>query len=149
MYFYLDHVQANPLGKSCLSPLTLLKIYDPKALNGSSINQSPIYHSSVDSSENIGADQSQNDSNKRADFADAESNLDDLANIRITPATLMNMCPALLVQIEQRSCKDDQIKHSDGHSDKHDDGDDDDHHHHDTQHRTDSTTKKEISTYCE
>lgn len=142
MYFCLDHGQSNPLGKSCLSPLTLLKIYDPKAVNGSSINQSPIYHSSVDS-DNIGADQSQNDSTKRADFADAEPNLDDLANIRITPATFMNMCPALLVQIEQRSCKEDQGKHADESIVEHDDG-----HHHDHQHRTEPTTKKDISTYC-
>lgn len=147
----LGHETSDPFGKSCLSPLNLIKIYDPKALNGSTSKQSHIYHSSI-APENASTDQNQNESTKRKDPEDTEASLDDLSNIKITPNTFMNMCPALLVQLEQRSCRDDEEisarsqnehnhAHDEGHKDEHDD---DDHGHHN--HKNDKP-KQPISAY--
>lgn len=144
LFVHLDHESSNALGKSCLSPLSMIKIYDPKALNGSASKPSPIYHSSI-APENAGADQKQNEPAKRTDVGDLS--LDDLSNIQISPSTFMNMCPALLVQIEQRSCKDDgfsarsQIEHN--HADGEHDHDDHGHHHDEPK----QPKQKEISTY--
>lgn len=89
----------NIIEKSCLSPISLIKIYDPEALNSSTHKHNPIYRSFSESeSENAHRQQYESSTNSNND--------DDLtiSNIQITPSTFMKMCPALLVQIEQNSC---------------------------------------------
>lgn len=110
------------------------------------MKQSPIYHSSVDSA-NDEANHKQHDSTKRTDVGDVEASLDDLSNIQITPTTFMNMCPALLVQIEQRACKDDElgVRSNNAADDEHED---DNHGGHSHRHSEPKQSKqKEISAY--
>lgn len=150
-----ENTPSDQLGKSCLSPINLIRIYDPKALNNTANKQSEIYH--ADS-----GDEKTKNSEKPLEFDDADENLENLSNIQITPSTFMNMCPALLVQIEQRACQDQQAdvgkrievefrnaKQAD--DDEHDDDHDHDHDHsHSHGHGHGTKTKKDrqpISAY--
>lgn len=71
-------------------------MYQPDTLNKSH----PIYRSSP-------ASEGENHQHNRrhADEPNEEPEFS-ISNIQITPAAFMNMCPALLVQIEQGSCAD-------------------------------------------
>lgn len=75
-------------------------MYSPDALNGTNKNN-PIYRSSA-VSEN---DEHQNHHHQHS--GDKHEDVDySISNIQITPTAFMNMCPALLVQIEQGSCSE-------------------------------------------
>ncbi|XP_031638568.1 zinc transporter ZIP10 isoform X2 [Contarinia nasturtii] len=86
--------------KTCLSPISLIQMYSPDALNNTHKNN-PIYRSSSDSvaAEHQHQHHHQHHSDDKIEDADHS-----ISNIQITPTAFMNMCPALLVQIEQGSC---------------------------------------------
>lgn len=76
-------------------------MYSPDALNDTNKNN-PIYRSSVAKEnkehQNHHHQQHSSDTNEDVDYS--------VSNIQITPSAFMNMCPALLVQIEQGSCSE-------------------------------------------
>lgn len=88
------------LAKTCLSPLSLIQLYVSEPINQTLRNR--IYQSSMKSIHH------RNSRTSTTDDTLTEHDHDDSAvsNIQITPTTFMSMCPALLVQIEQRSCID-------------------------------------------
>lgn len=100
--------------KACLSPISLVQMYSPDLMNGT-IKNNPIYRSSSVLTDNNNEDEHQHQhhheqqhehhSNEDGDFS--------ISNIQITPAAFMNMCPALLVQIEQGSCAEQQQHYDD------------------------------------
>lgn len=69
--------------------------------NTSKIN--PIYRSSSVSKND------EHHNHHHHEQLDEESNLS-MSNIQITPAEFINMCPALLVQIEQGSCDEEYFE---------------------------------------
>lgn len=70
-------------------------MYSPDALNSTSkIN--PIYRSSAAHEQDESHDHHQHHHENAEDERDYS-----ISNIQITPSVFMNMCPALLVQIEQ------------------------------------------------
>lgn len=85
--------------KTCLSPITLIQMYSPDQFNNTHKNN-PIYRSEVASEH----DDHEQHHHQHVDHDD--HNEFTLSNIQISPSDLLNMCPALLVQIEQGSCAD-------------------------------------------
>lgn len=67
-------------------------MYSPDQFNNTKSN--PIYRSSA-------APENDDHPHSEEEVENAEFSI---SNIQITPSALMNMCPALLVQIEQGSC---------------------------------------------
>lgn len=100
MPIIIDFVVYVPdnIGKTCLSPISLIKMYSPDSLKQAH-KRNPVYRSSSASEH----DQHQHHSDSTTDINDNDFSV---SNIQISPSTFLNMCPALLVQIEQGSCVD-------------------------------------------
>lgn len=105
---WIDHGQSSStVGKTCLSPISLIELYVAEPANKT--KQNPIYRSTramnkrsvVDDDVHEHANEHPND-----DGDDYTSTYFNVANIQITPDTFLNLCPALLVQIEQGSCNE-------------------------------------------
>lgn len=75
-----------------MSPISLIQTFNPEAFNNSQ-KRNPAYRSSL-AIENDHQPESGNDHGDNLSFS----------NIQITPTEFLYMCPALLLQIEQRSC---------------------------------------------
>lgn len=89
-------------------------MYSPDAINGT-IKNNPIYRSTSVLSDNKNDNDHQHNHQHQHQHQHEQhqhhSDEDDefsISNIQITPAAFMNMCPALLVQIEQGSCAEQQ-----------------------------------------
>lgn len=93
--------------KTCLSPISLIQMYSPDTLNNTH-KSNPIYRSSPESVATELHQQHQHHEKHQHRHDHSDEKNDDIdhnvSNIQITPAAFMNMCPALLVQIEQGSC---------------------------------------------
>lgn len=102
---------SSSAGNTCLSPITLIELYMPGPANKT--QQYPIYRSTreartVVDSDDDGKHQSHpvnDDEHFNSDIGQKTTNFN-VANVQITPDTFMNLCPALLVQIEQGSCSE-------------------------------------------
>ncbi|XP_055311077.1 zinc transporter ZIP10 isoform X2 [Sitodiplosis mosellana] len=92
--------------KTCLSPISLVQMYSPDAMNGT-IKNNPVYRSSSVLADNNDEHQHQHQHEHQHQHSDEDGDYS-ISNIQITPAAFMNMCPALLVQIEQGSCAEQQ-----------------------------------------
>lgn len=75
-----------------MSPISLIQIINPEAFNNSQ-KRNPAYRSSL-ANEHDHQHEISNDHGDDLSFS----------NIQITPTEFLYMCPALLLQIEQRSC---------------------------------------------
>lgn len=95
---YTDHTGSTR--KACLSPISLIQMYSPDALNITS-KSNPIYRSSSTPEH----DDDEHQHGHHHQHSDDETDYS-ISNIQITPSAFMNMCPALLVQIEQGSCSE-------------------------------------------
>lgn len=111
----IDHGQsASPVGKTCLSPISLIELYVPEPVNETQRN--PIYRSTsavskrnsrsvADDDSNHGAQHEHEDEDESHNNEGRQIATDfNVANVKITPDTFLSICPALLVQIEQGSC---------------------------------------------
>lgn len=125
--------QTEQNDKKCLSPISMIQIFNPEAFNGT-VKQNPIYRSSLATEFESTPKQTEN-----AENGDELT----MSNIQITPAQFMHMCPALLLQIEQGSCtKSDPTEH-----DEHEDHNDHDGHDHGEYSEPFVTKTEGISTY--
>lgn len=82
-------------------------MYSPDSINGT-IKNNPVYRSSsvlTDNDDEHHHHQHQHQHQHQHSDEDSDYSI---SNIQITPAAFMNMCPALLVQIEQGSCAEQQ-----------------------------------------
>lgn len=106
VYNYIaDHGGISTLHKSCLSPSAMLRIVvnDQRSDSGGNQlnyhvhqNERPMHHH-----------QHRRRSADVNDHSDENESDDEfITNIKITPNMFLNMCPALLVQIEQGACSE-------------------------------------------
>lgn len=109
--YIVDHGQSSsPVGKTCLSPISLIELYVPEPVN--TTQQNPIYKSSMATSKRgsrsvVDHDHDHDNDDEHPSDKDSQLATDfNAANVQITPDTFLSMCPALLVQIEQGSCNE-------------------------------------------
>lgn len=117
LFLYItDHPSQSR--KQCLSPISLVQMYSPDLMNGT-IKNNPIYRSSPVLTDKNNEDEHQHQHQHQHHHEqqhEHHSNEDEdysISNIQITPAAFMNMCPALLVQIEQGSCAEQEQHYDD------------------------------------
>lgn len=97
----------STLNKSCLSPSSMLRIVvnDHRANNGA--NQLNYRVHQEEKPNDHRHRRSPDDEHSHQDSEHSQENDDEfITNIKITPTMFLNMCPALLVQIEQGACSE-------------------------------------------
>lgn len=101
---HVDHGGISSLHKACLSPTSMLRI----VINDQRINNGGNHlNYRVHPEENPNHHQHRRSADDSDDHSH-ENESDDafISNIKITPTMFLNMCPALLVQIEQGACSE-------------------------------------------
>lgn len=98
-----EHGEMSSLHKSCLSPTSMLRIVvnDQRTSDGG--NQ---LNYRVHQDDNASHHHHRRSSDSDAHSHDHESDDEFITNIKITPTMFLNMCPALLLQIEQGACSE-------------------------------------------
>lgn len=100
-----DHGETSTLHKSCLSPSAMLRIVINDQRSNSGGNQLN-YHVHQDAAQMQHQHRRRRTADNDENSHENESADEFITNIKITPNMFLNMCPALLVQIEQGACSE-------------------------------------------